>query len=153
VRLVRVITGVGVLWLVALHAILFFERVSDGSIARPDVALRWLATAGVIAALVAIRRFRPALQFGRGSLIALWILVAVMHAAIPASDRIITSSDEWIALAQNAASGLVTILAIGLATTAVSNLRHTNTGLLNIFTQPVLHAASSPSAPRAPPAL
>ena len=151
-RLLRLLTGIGVVWLVVLHAILLAERISDGSIVRPEVTLRWLATAGILAALLAVRRYRSSLRFGRASIIALWIIAALLHAGIPSDDRLIDSSAEWLAFARAAAAAFGTIFVLGILTGRSASSVSAGRWVLDPLSRFTLQTAT-PSSPRAPPAV
>lgn len=149
--LVQAVMALALLWVVAVHAILLWERISDGSIARPEVASRWLAAAGIVVALALIRRWRATLRFGRASVVALWIIAALLHAAVPLDDRAIETANEWTALAQNLAAAFTAILALATVTRRFrttqphSHLQDTLTLLRPLLT-PALSASRAPPA-------
>jgi len=63
--------------LVAFHGWLFAGQIADGSLADPWLLFRWIAAAGLIAALAAVR-VRGGSIWGRQG-IAIWVLAAVLH--------------------------------------------------------------------------
>jgi hypothetical protein len=70
--------------LVVLHASILWERLVNGRMGEPGVALRWLAAGVLVAALVALRRRGVSLLWGRRALV-FWLLVLLLHAgaAVP----------------------------------------------------------------------
>jgi hypothetical protein len=68
--------------LLAFHGKLLVERLVDGSLVRPAVALQWAAALALSAWLVALRRRGVSLFHGRRAL-ALWVLILLLH-AVPA---------------------------------------------------------------------
>jgi len=70
--------------LVLLHASILWERVAQGQLSDPVVALRWLAALVLMVALVALRRSGVPLLWGRRALV-FWLLVLLLHAgtAVP----------------------------------------------------------------------
>lgn len=85
----------------AFHADLFWQRLVDTSIREPGVALRWAATALLVAGLVALRSRGVPLLRDRRALV-LWLAALVLHfGATPA----VALSPEWLALPAVAALG------------------------------------------------
>lgn len=68
--------------LLAFHARLLLERLADGTLGDPAVALQWAAAAAVLAWLVRSRRRGASLLAGRRAL-TFWVLVLLLH-AVPA---------------------------------------------------------------------
>src|SRR4051794_38341388 len=66
--------------LAAFHGALLVRHVEDASITRPIVLARWAFAIALIAVAFIARRFFS----GRRVLIVFWLLVAVLHLAIPA---------------------------------------------------------------------
>lgn len=66
--------------LVLLHAVLLWQRVDDRSIARPEVAIRWIVAAAIAGAALLVRR----VPTGSRGWIVLWLTVALLHLAGPA---------------------------------------------------------------------
>ena len=63
----------------AFHAWLFVRQAASGDLASPETLVKWLAAAGLIAALVALRRQGVPLLRGRRA-IAVWALAGLLHA-------------------------------------------------------------------------
>ena len=72
-----------VVFLAAFHGALLLGRVADASITRPMVLGRWAFAIALLAGSLIARRFLS----GRRVAIAFWLLIAVLHLAIPAGDR------------------------------------------------------------------
>src|SRR3954454_10203923 len=73
-----------VVFLAAFHGALLLRHVADASIARPMVLGRWAFAAGLMAAAFMARRFFA----GRHVALIFWLLVAVLHLAIPAGGSV-----------------------------------------------------------------
>jgi hypothetical protein len=65
--------------LVVLHASILWDRVAQGRLSDPGVALRWLAAAALTVALLVLRRRGVSLFWGRRALV-FWLLVLLLHA-------------------------------------------------------------------------
>jgi hypothetical protein len=70
-------------FLAAFHGALLLRHVGDASITRPMVLGRWMFAVALLAGSLIARRFLS----GRRVAIAFWLLVAVLHLAVPAGDR------------------------------------------------------------------
>jgi hypothetical protein len=70
--------------LVVLHLSILWERIAQGRMGEPDVALRWVAAAVLLVASLALRRRGVSLLWGRRALV-FWLLVLLLHAgtAVP----------------------------------------------------------------------
>jgi hypothetical protein len=66
--------------LVVLHAVLLWQRLDDRSIARPEIAIRWIAGAAIAVAALLLRRASS----GPRGWVVLWLTVALLHLAGPA---------------------------------------------------------------------
>ena len=66
--------------LVLLHAVLLWQRLDDRSIARPEVAIRWIAAAVIAGAALLLRRVAA----GSRGWVVFWLTVALLHLAGPA---------------------------------------------------------------------
>src|SRR3954454_11899189 len=73
-----------VVFLAAFHGALLLRHVADASIARPMVLGRWVFAAGLLAAAFIARRFFA----GRRVALIFWLLVAVLHLAMPAGGSV-----------------------------------------------------------------
>ncbi len=69
-----------VLALAGMHLPLLAQRLSDASISRPGVLLRWLLVPVLVAAFAVLRHRGHSLVRGRAALV-LWLLVLLLHAA------------------------------------------------------------------------
>jgi hypothetical protein len=65
--------------LVLLHVWIFWEQLWSGQLAHADSAVRWLAAAGLTAALAVLRRQGVSLRWGRPAFTT-WLLVGLLHA-------------------------------------------------------------------------
>lgn len=65
--------------LVLLHAVLLWQRLDDRSIARPEVAARWIVAAAIAGAALLLRRVAT----GSRIWIVFWLTVALLHLAGP----------------------------------------------------------------------
>lgn len=70
--------------LVAFHGWLFAAQVAEGRLEDPWLAFRWIAAAGLVAALAAIRRGGASVWSRQG--IAVWVLAALLHGPAVATD-------------------------------------------------------------------
>src|SRR3954452_22427378 len=68
-----------VVLLAAFHGALLLRHVEDASITRPVVLARWAFAIALVAAAFFARRFFS----GRRVVIVFWLLVAVLHLAMP----------------------------------------------------------------------
>jgi hypothetical protein len=72
--------------LVAFHGWLFAGQIADGRLADPWLLFRWIAAAGLIGALAAVRARGGSIWDRQG--IAIWVLAAVLHGpAVVANSR------------------------------------------------------------------
>lgn len=71
----------GIAVLVVLHAALLWDRVVQGRLSDPDVALRWLGGAALTLALLGLRRLGVPLLWGRQALV-FWLLVLLLHVGV-----------------------------------------------------------------------
>lgn len=143
--------------LAAFHIWLFAGQLWNGALADPSVIVRWLVAAGLVAGLVALKRQRESLIFGRKA-IAIWVLAAVLHGPALAARLDVGSApipDVVVTLTQTAV-GLVGLLGLGLFFAGAALVRpafvaghrqavrtHAN----------ILVASGGLFAPRPPPAL
>lgn len=89
-RAISLVFGTG---LVAFHGWLFAGQIADGSLADPWLLFRWIAAAGLIAALAAVG-LRGGSVWGRQG-VAIWVLAAVLHGPAVAG----SASDAFDSLA------------------------------------------------------
>jgi hypothetical protein len=81
--------------LAVFHGALLLRRVGDASITRPMVLGRWAFAIALLAAIVIARRFFA----GRRVVITLWLLVALLHVAVPAGERVFNARENVALLA------------------------------------------------------
>lgn len=79
--------------LVAFHGWLFAGQIADGRLSDPWLVFRWMAAAGLIAALVSVRRGGESVWGRKG--IVIWVLAALLHGPAVAAN----SSEAFNALA------------------------------------------------------
>lgn len=71
---------IAALALAIFHISLFWDRLLGGDLFDPAIALRWVAAAGLVAALAALRRMGVPLASGRKAFV-IWLLVVLLHAS------------------------------------------------------------------------
>lgn len=130
--------------LAGFHAWLLAAQVWSGHVAQPDVLLRWLAAAALVAGLAALGRRGVPVVFSRQA-IAVWLLAAVLHGPALADDLdgFATPSLPEAAVALTQAS--LSVTALGLALLALW-LRATSAGLTTCAVAAVV--ARVPARPR-----
>lgn len=112
------LTLIGAL-LVAFHLWLFGSQVWEGQLVDLALAARWLLAAGLVTALMQLRRRGLSMVWGRHA-VALWVLAALLHGPAVARDLSIAApaAPEVIAtLAQSIINigGIGMMLLLGLA--------------------------------------
>jgi hypothetical protein len=104
--------------LAGFHAWLLATQVWSGHVAQPDVLLRWLAAAALVAGLTALGRRGVPVLVSRQA-IAVWLLAALLHGPALANDLdgFATPSlpEAAVALTQSA----LAVSAVGLALLAL----------------------------------
>jgi hypothetical protein len=93
------------------HGWLFAAQVAAGDLGDPWVIFRWIAAAGLVAALITVRRNGDSV-FGRKG-IAIWVLAALLHGPAVSGSTDLSS----IALPEKAAAAvfqLVSSAALGI---------------------------------------
>ncbi|MGZ7078227.1 MAG: hypothetical protein ACXVJT_02335 [Thermoanaerobaculia bacterium] len=138
------------LLLSAVHAVFLWHRVVDDSLTEPRVLARWLAAALVLALFLVVRR--SCSRRAMPALLVLWLLVALLHAAVPAGDWILNARGDLSLILQ---TGLAAVPA-GLLLAALlvaSTARDRRTGLVAPAYPSFACSlpAGSPDASRAPP--
>jgi hypothetical protein len=156
-RLTAGAAGVAVAALVALHVWIFWEQLSTGQLADAGSAIRWVAGAGLLGMLAALRRQGVSLWRGRPALTT-WLLVALLHgwsaSAAPAVplDGSQPSGEPVVVFVLSVLSAVVG----GLLLCRLIGRRHRLAALLSTATvaaAPVtLRWAAAVRIPRAPPA-
>jgi hypothetical protein len=92
--------------LVAFHGWLFASQLAAGALADPGLVFRWLAAAGVVAALTMVRRRGMSLWSRPG--VAVWVLAALLHGPAVASDI----GADAIALPETVASAVQQLISV-----------------------------------------
>lgn len=89
--------------LVAFHGWLLAAQVAEGRFEDPWLIFRWIAAAGLVAALTAIRRRGRSLWSRQG--IAIWVLAALLHGPAVATD--FSASIDSLALPETVATSVL----------------------------------------------
>jgi hypothetical protein len=112
----RLAAGLGGL-LVGFHAWLFASQAWSGRFTEPGLVLRWLAAAGLVAVLVALRQRQVSLA--RRATVAIWLLAALLHGPavatragfeVPALPESVVSTVQAAAVSLVAGVGLAIVL-------------------------------------------
>jgi hypothetical protein len=122
----RCALAVGAL-LAGFHAWLLAAQVWSGHVAQPDVLLRWLAAAALVAGLGALGRRGVPVVFGRQA-IAVWLLAALLHGPALANDLDGFATPSLPEAAVTLTQSALAVSALGLALLALW-LRATPGGL------------------------
>lgn len=101
--LARTTTVVAGALLVAFHGWLFAAQVAAGRFEDPWLVFRWTVAAGLLAALVAIRRRGASVWSRQG--IAVWVLAALLHGPAVATD--FSESINSLALPETVATSVL----------------------------------------------
>lgn len=113
-RLLRWAAVGSVAALAVFHGVLLWSHALDGRLADPAVALRWVASLGIVALFVALRRSGIPVLWGRRALV-LWLLVVMLH-AWAARPALASALDE--VSPADAAFALFVVPAVGAILTA-----------------------------------
>jgi hypothetical protein len=97
--------------LAAFHGWLFAGQIADGSLADPWLVFRWIAAAGLIAALAA-RRARGGSVWDRQG-IAIWVLAALLHGPAVAANS--PNAFESLALPETTVTSVLQLVASAAA--------------------------------------
>jgi hypothetical protein len=116
-RTLSAVAGAAIAALALLHALLFWGRVADGSLLKPEVAARWGSALALLAAMRALQRHRIPLFHGRRALV-LWCLIAMLHASADV-DRARAAGDAP-SIVPPTLTLVIALLAAGLAGAAPS---------------------------------
>jgi hypothetical protein len=121
-RVLRLAGAIGLTALVVFHATLFWDRLIDGQLLDPLVALRWAAALGLTSALVLLRLRGVPLVTGRRAIVV-WLLVVLLHWGVgPRADTPAnaqgSSADLIFVLPSTAAAALVGVGLIAAALAA-----------------------------------
>ena len=158
-RMIRAALAVAGAVLVGFHGWLFAGQVAAGRFEDPWVMFRWIAAAGLVAALVAVRRGGEPV-WGRQS-IAIWVLAALLHGPAIASD--LQADFNSFALPETVATTVLQVLScavLGAGLWLLAGLLRTRRRAARIryATAPILVSAGGSApillrhfAPRPPP--
>jgi hypothetical protein len=96
--------------LVAFHGWLFATQVATGRLDDPWLVFRWVLAAGLVGALVAIRRTGASVWSRPG--IAVWVLAALLHG--PAVTADFSDSINALALPETVATSVLQLVSISV---------------------------------------
>lgn len=151
-RLISLTLGMAGISLVAFHAALFWQRIADATIGNPAVLGRWVASALLIGAGVAARRYAARHWSNRKTGFVFWMLVVLLHATVPADERLVATNDVVTVVVKVGIAAVATFFAVVAALGSLLSLRPISVS--SLFTGRSLHQlTASPASPRAPPAL
>ena len=154
----KIVSGLGAL-LALFHIWLFAGQIWSGRLADPGLLFRWLLAAGLIAALVSLRRQGAPLLFGRRA-ISVWLLAALLHGPALAArldDGFPPMVPEVVATIGQIASALVgltlviAVLAAAAATVVAPSISFLGLGR-RLPRRMAVAVARSGRSPRPPPA-
>jgi hypothetical protein len=94
--------------LVAFHGWLFASQVATGALADPWLVFRWIVAAGLVTALVTIRRGGASIWSRQG--IAIWVLAALLHGPAVAND--FSDSISALALPETVATSVLQLVSV-----------------------------------------
>jgi hypothetical protein len=130
--------------LAGFHVWLLATQVWSGHAAQPDVLLRWMAAAALVAGLAALGRRGVPVVLGRQA-IAVWLLAALLHGPALANDLDGFATPSLPEAAVTLTQSALTVSALGLALLALP-LRATASGLTTCAVAAVV--ARVPARPR-----
>ena len=154
----KIVSGLGAL-LALFHVWLFAGQIWSGRLADPGLLFRWLLAAGLIAALVSLRRQGAPLLFGRRA-ISVWLLAALLHGPALAArfdDGFAPMVPEVVATVAQIASALVglalviSVFAAAAAAIVAPSLLFLGLGR-RLSRRTAIVVARSGRSPRPPPA-
>jgi hypothetical protein len=158
-RMIRATLALAGAALIGFHGWLFAAQAAAGRLEDPWVVVRWIAAAGVLAGLIAVRR-RGGSLWGRKS-VAIWMLAALLHG--PASASQLEIDFNSFALPETVATTVLQLvssaaLGAGLWLLAALLTRRAHTPRLRFTPAPAFAIAGSPGtrrsqrfSPRPPP--
>lgn len=144
-RAISIVVAIVTFSLVAFHISLLWHRLLDASIAQPGVIARWIAGALLVAGMFAARRQ------AKHRLMVLWLLVALLHAGLPA-DRQPAGTMPIAVVVQ---IGLTAVCSVLLTVVAAATPAHTSTArrLDVVDFSHVAAIATASLSGRSPPAI
>ena len=98
--------------LAVFHGWLFASQLVTGALADPWLVVRWMVAAGLIAALVAIRRGGGSIWSRPGS--AVWVLAALLHGPAVATDFSVNAMALPETVASSVLQQLVSVSALAI---------------------------------------
>jgi hypothetical protein len=151
-RIVSLTVGTAAVGLVGFHVALFWQRIADATISHPAVLMRWVASALLIGAALAARRYAAHYWSSRKTGFIFWMLVLLLHATVPADERLLTTHDVVSLVAEAGIAVVAAFFAVVAAWGSLLTLRPipVSSSLAGHTLQQLL---ASPASPRAPPAL
>ena len=156
----RVLTLAGAL-LAAFHVWLFAGQVWAGELVDLALVSRWAIAAGLIAALISLRRRGLSLVRGRHA-VAVWLLAAMLHgpALARAADGVAPSMPEVVATLAQAMNGiaaagtiLLILFALRFRRAAAPALKALSPLDAHCFADALSAHSFLPFAPRPPPTI
>ena len=102
--------------LVMFHVWLLGSQLWEGHLAEPGLVLRWVIAAGLVAALVGLRRRGASLVWGRQT-VCIWLLAALLHGpamADPSGQTAPALPETVTAVLQIAAASVIAGLGLAL---------------------------------------
>ena len=155
-RIIRLTLGLLGGGLAAFHGWLFVAQAAAGRLEDPWLIFRWVASASLIAALVALRRSGESVWGRKG--IAIWVLAALLHGPAVAG----TNDIAAIALPESVVTSvlqLVSAAAVAIGLWLLARLLRTRTRHVSFYssidafsTTGRLAAGTAPQfSPRPPP--
>lgn len=151
-RIVSLTAGVAGIGLVGFHVALFWQRIADATISNPAVLARWVASALLVGAGLAARRYAARHWSSRKIGFVFWMLVLVLHATVPPDERLLTTNDVASLVAQAGIAAVATFFAIVAAWGSLLTLRPIPISS-SLAGHSLRQLLASPAAPRGPPAI
>lgn len=156
-RTLAVATAASAAALILLHLSIFWDQLASGRLVDPLVALKWVGSGALCAALILLRRSGVPLFWGRKAFVV-WLLVALLHVgtAGPAQADAAADPHAGAVFVLPALLSSLTLVAAGLL--LVSRLRRAAPALRRTWhdadvvpARELSAACCGPLAPRAPP--
>lgn len=151
-RIVSLTAGMAGIGLVGFHVALFWQRIADATISNPAVLTRWVASALLIGAGLAARRYTARHWSSRKTGFVFWMLVLLLHATVPADERLLTTNDVVSLVVQAGIAVVTSLFAVVAAWGSLHSLRPISASS-SLTGHSLQQLSASPASPRAPPAL
>lgn len=142
--------------LAVFHVWLFAGQLWSGALADPSLIFRWLLAAGLLGALMLLRRQGESVIFGRKA-VAIWVLAALLHGPALASrvDVGPTPIPEAVVVLTQTVVGLVGLLGLAFVLAGASIRRPAFAAngrpAARAHTPALIASAGLAFAPRPPP--